>query len=110
MALKHVKRLNRGRALGEAPAVAPPADPAQAVVAQQSGPTMGCAVLFAPGWETDAFWGVFSLCHPWQRDIYGCSEDCWWPAQVPDTMTSYPGFSDACNAVEKDWQNITFIE
>jgi len=24
-----------------------------------------------------------------EADLYGCSDPCWWPAQVPDTMSTY---------------------
>ena len=51
----------------------------------------GCATTFDPGWEVDPFGGVASLCQPMEADLYGCSDPCWWPAQVPDTMSTYPG-------------------
>ena len=50
----------------------------------------GCATTFDPGWEVDPFGGVASLCQPMEADLYGCSDPCWWPAQVPDTMSTYP--------------------
>ena len=50
----------------------------------------GCATTFDPGWEVDPFGGVASLCQPMEADLYGCSDPCWWPAQVPDTMGTYP--------------------
>lgn len=52
----------------------------------------GCATTFDPGWEVDPFGGVASLCQPMEADLYGCSDPCWWPAQVPDTMNTYPGW------------------
>ncbi len=50
----------------------------------------GCSTTFDPGWEVDPFGGVASLCQPMEADLYGCSDPCWWPAQVPDTMGTYP--------------------
>ena len=108
--MKHIRRMNRGGApqpAGEPPKPAPP-PPGDEPDVKAHG-FFGCSILFEPGWETDGFSGLLGLCHPWQRDLYGCSEDCWWPAQVPDTLSSYPGWSDSCSSVEKDWQNITFI-
>ena len=53
----------------------------------------GCAATFDPGWEVDPFGGVASLCQPMEADLYGCSDPCWWPAQVPDTMNTYPDWN-----------------
>ena len=52
----------------------------------------GCSTTFDPGWEVDPFGGVASLCQPMEADLYGCSDPCWWPAQVPDTMSTYPNW------------------
>ena len=71
---------------------------------------IGCTTVFEPGWETDAYEGVVGLCRPFQRDLYGCASDCWWPAQVPDELSNYGGWSDQCGNAEKDWANGTFIE
>lgn len=71
---------------------------------------IGCTTVFEPGWETDAYEGVAGLCRPFQRDLYGCASDCWWPAQVPDELSNYGGWSDQCGNAEKDWANVTFIE
>ena len=51
----------------------------------------------------DPFGGVASLCQPMEADLYGCSDPCWWPAQVPDTMGTFPGWdavwrSSRCNS------------
>ena len=54
--------------------------------------TAGCTTTFDPGWEVDPFGGVTAL--------------CWWPAQVPDTMVTYPAWgSDADNAA-RDWRKL----
>ena len=66
--------------------------------------TAGCTTTFDPGWEVDPFGGVAALCQPMEADLYGCSDPCWWPAQVPDTMVTYPEWSaDAPNAAD-DWR------
>ena len=104
--MKHIRRLNGGRP--PEPRPEPPADGEQPDV--QAHAFFGCSILFEPGWETDSFQGLLGLCHPWQRDLYGCSEDCWWPAQVPDTLSSFPDWDAGTSTVEKDWQNITIIQ
>lgn len=66
--------------------------------------TAGCTTTLDPGWEVDPFGGVAALCQPMEADLYGCSDPCWWPAQVPDTMVTYPDWgSDADNAT-RDWR------
>lgn len=68
--------------------------------------TAGCTTTFDPGWEVDPFGGVTALCQPMEADLYGCSDPCWWPAQVPDTMVTYPAWgSDADNAA-RDWRKL----
>ena len=101
--MKHLKILNRQkRVVGHVR----PGEEA-AVKAMQ---LLGCSTVFDPGWEVD-FLGAFSgLCHPIQNDLYGCALPCWWPAQVPDDLTNYVGFSDLCAAAIKDWQDIKLVE
>jgi hypothetical protein len=66
----------------------------------------GCTATLDPGWEVDPFGGVSSLCQPMEADLYGCADPCWWPAQVPDTMNTYPDWNkDAPNSAE-DWRNL----
>ncbi|MCX7644601.1 MAG: quinohemoprotein amine dehydrogenase subunit gamma [Rhodobacteraceae bacterium] len=68
--------------------------------------TAGCATTLDPGWEVDPFGGVAALCQPMEADLYGCSDPCWWPAQVPDTMVTYPDWNaDAPNAA-RDWRSL----
>lgn len=81
-----------------------------APMAEEVLQAIGCTTVFEPGWETDAYEGVVGLCRPFQRDLYGCASDCWWPAQVPDELSNYGGWSDQCGNAEKDWANVTFIE
>lgn len=95
--MKHIRVLNRaGRP-------APDEVEAQALVG------FGCTTIFEPGWETDGEMGFAGLCRPMQRDVFGCAGDCWWPAQVPDELTLYPGWLEECQNVEKDWKDIRFV-
>jgi len=44
-----------------------------------------------------------------EADLYGCSDPCWWPAQVPDTMVTYPDWSKDADQVAKDWRNLDSV-
>jgi hypothetical protein len=66
----------------------------------------GCASTTDPGWEIDAFGGVSSLCQPMEADLYGCSDPCWWPAQVPDMMSTYPDWNKDAQASNDSWRNL----
>ena len=72
------------------------------VVAMQT--IAGCSTTLDPGWEVDPFGGVASLCQPMETDLYGCSDPCWWPAQVPDTITIYPGWNAGAASAQRDWR------
>lgn len=41
-----------------------------------------------------------------EADLYGCADPCWWPTQVPDTMSTYPNWSDKAAAVLNDWRQL----
>lgn len=69
----------------------------------------GCTATLDPGWEIDAFGGVASLCQPMEADLYGCSDPCWWPAQVADTLNSYPDWSAETPAPDVDWRNLQSV-
>jgi quinohemoprotein amine dehydrogenase gamma subunit len=69
----------------------------------------GCATTFDPGWEVDPFGGVASLCQPMEADLYGCSDPCWWPAQVPDTMNTYPNWDAGSPSAPADWRNLDSV-
>jgi len=69
----------------------------------------GCATTFDPGWEVDPFGGVASLCQPMEADLYGCSDPCWWPAQVPDTMNTYPNWNGESPSAQKDWRALDAV-
>ena len=71
--------------------------------------TAGCATTFDPGWEVDPFGGLGSLCQPMESDLYGCADACWWPAQVPDTMSNYPDWSQDVSKANEDWRKLDGI-
>ena len=52
------------------------------------------------------------LCQPMEADLYGCSDPCWWPAQVPDTMNTYPDWNKGADSARRDWRKLgpTFPE
>lgn len=68
----------------------------------------GCATTFDPGWEVDPFGGLASLCHPMEADLYGCSDPCWWPAQVPDAIT-YPSWNENKPSAQHDWRELNDV-
>ena len=69
---------------------------------------VGCVTTFDPGWEVDSDGGLASLCQPLEADLYGCSDPCWWPTQVPDTMNN-PGWSSKSPASSKEWRNLNSV-
>lgn len=69
----------------------------------------GCASTLDPGWEVDAFGGVAALCQPMEADLYGCSDPCWWPAQVPDTLNTYPDWSTGADDAAEDWRKLQSV-
>jgi hypothetical protein len=77
------------------------------VVAMQT--VVGCAATTDPGWEVDMFGTVAGLCQPMEADLYGCSDPCWWPAQVPDTMNTYPDWTGKADSASKDWRNLESV-
>jgi hypothetical protein len=112
MTERHTRRINKP----DEPRPALPPDGADEVIPLADDPLLGgalqligCTTVFEPGWETDAWAGMTSLCRPMQKDVYGCSADCWWPAQVPDELSNYQGWSDQCGNVEKDWSKLNFV-
>ena len=44
-----------------------------------------------------------------EADLYGCSDPCWWPAQVPDTMNTYPDWTKEADSAAKDWRNLDAV-
>ena len=69
----------------------------------------GCSTTLDPGWEVDFAGGVASLCQPMEADLYGCTDPCWWPAQVPDTINSYPDWNKGLNSAQHDWRKLEAI-
>lgn len=67
---------------------------------------VGCTTTFDPGWEIDAFGGMSSLCQPMESDLYGCTDPCWWPAQVPDNMNTSREWSEGKNSAMRDWREL----
>jgi hypothetical protein len=98
--MKHLKALNQK---AERVKAATSVDKMDEVRAMQTV-VAGCSTTFDPGWEVDPFGGVAALCQPMEADLYGCSDPCWWPAQVPDTMSSYPDWNKGADNAAKDWR------
>ena len=69
----------------------------------------GCSLTLDPGWEVDPFGGVAGLCQPMEADLYGCSDPCWWPAQVPDTMVTYPDWNAEAPSAPRDWRALDAV-
>jgi len=99
--MKHLTPLNEKAEMldGAAPDERPDEVRAMQVV-------VGCAATFDPGWEVDPFGGVAALCQPMEADLYGCSDPCWWPAQVPDTMTTHPDWNANAPSAPRDWREL----
>ncbi|HUY02289.1 MAG TPA: quinohemoprotein amine dehydrogenase subunit gamma [Rhodocyclaceae bacterium] len=66
----------------------------------------GCTTTFDPGWEVDASGGLSGLCHPMEADLYGCTDPCWWPAQVGDSMNTNQDWTDGKNSALRDWRQL----
>ncbi|QID16175.1 quinohemoprotein amine dehydrogenase subunit gamma [Nitrogeniibacter mangrovi] len=78
-------------------------------VVAMSASVAGCATTFDPGWELDPFLGVAGLCQPMEADLYGCSDPCWWPAQVPDTLHSYTDWNEGRDDAARDWKALKSV-
>ena len=102
--MKHVKPITRKAKLVEKAAEEGKLDEA---VPMQT--LTGCATTFDPGWETDPFGGVANLCQPMEADLYGCSDPCWWPAQVPDTINTYPDWNKDAPSAQRDWRKLQVV-
>lgn len=102
--MKHLKSINKkARRIEDAATDAE----AEEVVAMQT--VVGCSATVDPGWEIDAFGGLGALCQPMEADLYGCADSCWWPAQVPDTMSSYPDWGNGADQAMNDWRKLDGI-
>ncbi|MDP6353211.1 MAG: quinohemoprotein amine dehydrogenase subunit gamma [Alphaproteobacteria bacterium] len=98
--MKHLEAMN---AKAEHVAAALDEGRAEEVVMMQTV-IAGCSATLDPGWEVDPWGGVASLCQPMEADLYGCSDPCWWPAQVPDTMNTYPDWNASAPSAKRDWR------
>lgn len=102
--MKHLKSLNqKAQLLDQATAT----DQVDEVVGMDT--VAGCATTFDPGWEVDPFGGVAGLCQPMEADLYGCSDPCWWPAQVPDTLNTYPDWNEGAPSASQDWRSLQAV-
>ncbi|HRF89779.1 MAG TPA: quinohemoprotein amine dehydrogenase subunit gamma [Desulfobacter postgatei] len=71
---------------------------------------IGCTTIFDTGWETNPRPETpMSNCLSSARDFSACSGTCWWPAQTPDNVTNFPNYQNQCQAIERDWRNLNFI-
>ena len=82
-------------------------DRLEEAVAMQT--VVGCSATTDPGWEVDVFGGISSLCQPMESDLYGCADPCWWPAQVPDLMNTYPNWNRKAADSMQDWRNLDAV-
>ena len=102
--MKHLKSINKkARLLADAV----DDGTAEEVVAMQT--VVGCTATADPGWEVDAFGGLANLCQPLEADLYGCADPCWWPAQVPDTMNTYPNWTSEITNPSTEWRKLDGI-
>ncbi|MBW7850873.1 MAG: quinohemoprotein amine dehydrogenase subunit gamma [Rhodospirillales bacterium] len=97
--MKHLKPLNKKAGLVEE---AVDGGKLEEVAAMQT--IVGCTATLDPGWEVDPFGSVAALCAPMEADLYGCSDPCWWPAQVPDTINTYPDWNANAPSAARDWR------
>jgi hypothetical protein len=79
------------------------------VRAMQQPLPLGCTLSFNPGWEAGTSGLVTGLCHPMEADLYGCYDNCSWPAQVPDQITNYLDWSQKDGAPGSDWRKLDLI-
>ena len=70
---------------------------------------VGCVTTFDPGWEVDDEGGIASLCQPLEADLYGCSDPCWWPTQVPDTSASYKKWDEKTASSKDRWRELDTV-
>ena len=97
--MKHLKAINKKAALYEQAA-----GDGRSEEVQMMATVAGCAATLDPGWEVDPFGGVAGLCQPMEADLYGCTDPCWWPAQVADTLNSYPDWNQGAPSAQRDWR------
>ena len=102
--MKHLKPLNsKAQQIDDAAS----AHELQEVIAMQT--VVGCTSTTDPGWEVDAFGTVAGLCQPMEADLYGCADPCWWPAQVPDVMNTWPDWNRDAPSAGTDWRKLEAV-
>ncbi len=102
--MKHLKAINnKAQALEQAVAQ----DRVEEVLAMNA--TVGCTSTVDPGWETDVFGGVAGLCQPMEADLYGCADPCWWPAKVPDLMSTHSDWNKDAADSSTDWRKLDTV-
>ena len=69
---------------------------------------VGCTATLDPGREVDAFGGVAALCQPMEADPYGCPTSLR-PAQVADTLNTYPDWNAEAPAAQRDWRKLQSV-
>lgn len=102
--MKHLKPLNKK---AERLEQAVENNQLEEVVGMQN--VAGCTATTDPGWEVDMFGSVAGLCQPMEADLYGCADPCWWPAQVPDLMNTYPDWDKDALSAGSDWRNLNTV-
>ncbi len=108
--MKHLKPLNRKAKKMDATATkSGPGKPDVRAMQQGLQLPLGCALIFDPGWEADSSGQMTGLCQPMEADLYGCYDECWWPAQLPDQLTSFLEWSDKCASAERDWRKLDLV-
>lgn len=108
--MKHLRPLNhKAHTLANPHPASDPTAPAageSAATVQPMASVVGCTTTFDPGWEIDAFGGLASLCQPMEADLYGCTDPCWWPAQLADSMNTAREWTDGKNSALRDWREL----
>jgi hypothetical protein len=99
--MKRLRPLNH-----KATALAHPGDAGTLPEASPMSTVVGCTTTFDPGWEIDAFGGFAGLCQPMESDLYGCTDPCWWPAQLADSMNTVRDWTDGKNSALRDWREL----
>jgi hypothetical protein len=41
-----------------------------------------------------------------EADLYGCTDPCWWPAQLADGMNTNPEWSDGKDSALRSWREL----
>lgn len=102
--MKHLKPINR-----KAEQVEQSAESGTAGEVRVMQVVNGCTSTLDPGWEVDPFGGIAALCQPVEADLYGCSDPCWWPVQVPDTINTHPDWSTEVPSAPRDWRKLQSV-